>query len=78
MPTPSQPLQACLPDRPGPDSSGPPNTEKGNQGREQDERAVRRIGSDALFEGATEVILSHHGEDYRLRCTSKGKLILTK
>ena len=39
---------------------------------------VRRITSASLFAGANEVIVVHEGSDYRLRCTSKGKLILTK
>lgn len=39
---------------------------------------VRRIASAALFAGANEIIVEHQGNDYRLRCTSKGKLILTK
>lgn len=73
MPARSQPLQHRLPDR-----TGPALAETGMQQREQGERTVRRIGSDVLFKGASEVIVSHHGEDYRLRCTSKGKLILTK
>lgn len=40
--------------------------------------AVRRVSSSDLFAGAKEVIVTHGGEDYRLRHTSKGKLILTK
>ncbi len=38
----------------------------------------RRIESARLFEGARELLIDHGGECYRLRCTSKGKLILTK
>lgn len=38
----------------------------------------RRLLSDALLCGAREVIVEHRGEDYRLRVTSNGKLILTK
>ncbi|MBA3598295.1 MAG: hemin uptake protein HemP [Methylibium sp.] len=40
--------------------------------------AVRRLVSDAVFAGAAEVLISHHGVDYRLRQTQLGKLILTK
>lgn len=40
--------------------------------------APRRIDSSDLFAGATEVLITHQGEDYRLRHTGKGKLILTK
>jgi hemin uptake protein HemP len=39
---------------------------------------ARRLASDELFAGAREVIIDHVGDLYRLRCTSKGKLILTK
>jgi len=38
----------------------------------------RRIDSDSLFEGAKELLIQHAGEQYSLRQTSKGKLILTK
>lgn len=31
-----------------------------------------------LLQGAREAIIIHNGENYRLRITSKGKLILTK
>ena len=40
--------------------------------------AVRRLASDAVFAGAAEVLICHHGVDYRLRQTTLGKLILTK
>ena len=40
--------------------------------------AVRRVSSSELFAGAKEVIVTHGDEDYRLRHTSKGKLIMTK
>jgi hemin uptake protein HemP len=38
----------------------------------------RRIKVSELLGGAREVILEHAGQDYRLRVTSNGKLILTK
>jgi hemin uptake protein HemP len=40
--------------------------------------APRRLLSRDLLADAQEVIIDHQGESYRLRCTSKGKLILTK
>ncbi|WP_193369039.1 hemin uptake protein HemP [Pelagibius marinus] len=40
--------------------------------------APRRLRSRELLADAQEVIIEHDGDDYRLRCTSKGKLILTK
>jgi hemin uptake protein HemP len=38
----------------------------------------RRIFSDALFSQGDEVFIQHQGEQYRLRRTRNGKLILTK
>lgn len=40
--------------------------------------AVRRIPVTDLLLGADEVVLVHQGQDYRLRLTQNGKLILTK
>jgi hemin uptake protein HemP len=36
------------------------------------------VKSEALLEGASEVLIDHRGVMYRLRLTSLGKLILTK
>jgi hemin uptake protein HemP len=44
----------------------------------RDAQALRPITSAALFRGAAEVQIEHHGSLYRLRQTSLGKLILTK
>ncbi len=38
----------------------------------------RRISSHALFDSANELVIEHAGDEYRLRITSQGKLILTK
>jgi len=38
----------------------------------------RRVRAEELFGGASEIIIEHHGEEYRLRITKQGKLILTK
>jgi hemin uptake protein HemP len=35
------------------------------------------MDSDALFQGAAEVVIRHAGKEYRLRKTRLGKLILT-
>ena len=40
--------------------------------------ALRTLVSRDLLGEAREVIIEHDGDLYRLRCTSKGKLILTK
>jgi hemin uptake protein HemP len=37
-----------------------------------------RIAADALFRGRRELIILHNADEYRLRATSNGKLILTK
>lgn len=44
----------------------------------KDRPARRCIRSDALLAGQRELAIDHNGEEYRLRITSKGKLILTK
>jgi hemin uptake protein HemP len=41
-------------------------------------RAVSRIASDQLMRGQREIIIQHGREEYRLRITAAGKLILTK
>jgi hemin uptake protein HemP len=40
--------------------------------------APRRLKVSDLMAGAREAILEHSGQDYRLRITASGKLILTK
>jgi hemin uptake protein HemP len=42
------------------------------------EAARPRVKVSELLEGGREAILEHDGQDYRLRITSNGKLILTK
>lgn len=44
---------------------------------ETSNRQVRVLVSDIL-QGRKEAILEHDGQDYRLRITANGKLILTK
>jgi hemin uptake protein HemP len=39
---------------------------------------LNRLNSAEIFSGAREVLIDHAGEEYRLRLTSHGKLILTK
>lgn len=38
----------------------------------------RKISSQQLFAAQNEIVIEHLGEEYRLRITSNGKLILTK
>lgn len=47
-------------------------------GARQARAAPRTLLSRELLGDAQEVIIEHEGDLYRLRCTSKGKLILTK
>ena len=44
----------------------------------QSARVVARIASDQLMKGQREIIIQHGREEYRLRVTAAGKLILTK
>jgi hemin uptake protein HemP len=37
----------------------------------------RRVRSEDLLAGRTELVIEHQGRDYRLRITQNGKLILT-
>lgn len=39
---------------------------------------TREIDSGTLFQGRTELLIRHRGEQYRLRVTRQDKLILTK
>lgn len=43
-----------------------------------DKRVVPKIAIKQLMKGQREIILQHGPEEYRLRITSTGKLILTK
>jgi hemin uptake protein HemP len=54
--------------------------EKGQEvGRaERTERMVPRISSADLLRGGRELVIEHGSDEYRLRLTSKLKLILTK
>ena len=41
-------------------------------------RPPRRVESGMLFQRDRELVIVHHGQEYRLRITKSGKLILTK
>lgn len=49
-----------------------------SDGEPSPRNTVRRVASHDLLKGADEVIVEHEGDQYRLRHTSKGRLILTK
>ena len=55
-----------------PDGPSRPATKEGASA------TVRRLRVADLFTGDRELILEHGGQDYRLRITANGKLILTK
>jgi hemin uptake protein HemP len=40
--------------------------------------AISVIASETLFAGRNEIRVRHRGQEYRLRITRQGKLILTK
>jgi hemin uptake protein HemP len=40
--------------------------------------APLRVAADTLLRGRRELIILHNADEYRLRITSNGKLILTK
>jgi len=46
--------------------------------REAQRPACRRIRSADLFAGRPSIVIEHAGDEYRLRITRLGKLILTK
>jgi hemin uptake protein HemP len=46
--------------------------------QEEAKIAPRRLDVQTVLRGAREAILLHGAEEYRLRLTSNGKLILTK
>lgn len=45
---------------------------------ERNTPARSRVSSEALLNGRKELVIEHAGDEYRLRLTSQGKLILTK
>ncbi len=56
--------------RTSPEAAGP--------GPASGRRGKSKIRSVEILAGAREVLIEHEGDEYRLRHTSKGKLILTK
>ena len=54
-----------------------PKLDQANSNAMAEKKAIR-ISVSELLNGEREAILEHRGQDYRLRITSTGKLILTK
>ena len=46
--------------------------------RSCEQRVMQRVTSNELLAGQRELVIEHGAEEYRLRITSKDKLILTK
>ena len=57
-------------------NSNPASTDR--LGRKLTDKSAKTITSAELFGNLREIIILHAGEEYRLRITSNGKLILTK
>ncbi len=49
-----------------------------NKETPQNVASNRVVTGEVLFSGARELVIKHAGEDYSLRLTNQGKLILTK
>lgn len=64
-------------DRSG-DSSPPAEPAEGEPDSRPRVQAPRRVRVETLLAGTREIIIEHRDDEYRLRLTSKGKLILTK
>lgn len=45
--------------------------------RAPDTEGPRRVRSETLLAGRSELLIEHQGREYRLRVTQNGKLILT-
>ena len=58
--------------------NSPSQAAEASQAPKLDASTKRRFSSDELLGGQRELVIEHSGEEYRLRITSKGKLILTK
>jgi hemin uptake protein HemP len=54
----------------------PPTGRAAREGRGTAGR--RTVASDDLFQGLRELVILHRNDEYRLRITRAGKLILTK
>ena len=65
--------------RPPVTTSGAPAPARDPKGDDPGRAVPRRVvGSGELFQGHGELIILHRNEEYRLRITRAGKLILTK
>ena len=58
--------------------SSPPQQRATAAGNPVSPGAPRQLKSGVLFDGAQEIRIDHNGQEYRLRQTRNGKLILTK
>ncbi len=58
-------------------SPGPPNPIRSFEPAAPVASPTPRIRSEQLLGGGNELVIEHHGREYRLRVTRNGKLILT-
>jgi hemin uptake protein HemP len=55
----------------------PPTPVPSGDGADPRPDPPRRVRSEQLLDGRHELVIEHHGREYRLRITQNGKLILT-
>ena len=68
-----------MPDWPNGTGEGGVNEKLPESGQaERSEQHVPRVSSSELLRGGRELVIQHGEDEYRLRLTSKLKLILTK
>lgn len=59
-------------------TSGPPPPDGGTPPSSETGKCTNRISATELLGSAGQLVIVHNGEEYRLRITSNGKLLLTK
>ena len=70
-------MRIVIVNRMNPPPAGPPGPTSRPEPAAGAAPPTRRIQSDQLLRGSHEVVIEHHGREYRLRVTQNGKLILT-
>jgi len=60
------------------EKTGQPHNGPGNRQTEQPTNGIARISSTQLLDASGRLLIEHNGQEYMLRVTRSGKLILTK
>jgi hemin uptake protein HemP len=60
------------------EKKGLPPAEQGNHQEQKPTNGISRVSSTQLLDASGRLIIEHNGQDYMLRITRSGKLILTK